>query len=112
MRGAFNAANSPRGKIWTWFTSGLPRNNAAHSGLITQVISLAGCASRIAATAGKVWTMSPSELGLMIRIDFGFGFRRSRIMKPVAMADQSVISDFVFPRQKDRKIDLPLPQRT
>ncbi len=41
----------------------------AHSGLMTQVISACGLASRIAATAGSVWTMSPSELGLMMRID-------------------------------------------
>src|SRR2546430_2254614 len=55
--------------MWTWFTSELPRNKVAHSGLITHVISAAGCASRIAATAGSVWTISPSELGLMMRMD-------------------------------------------
>src|SRR6478672_7117141 len=36
---------------------------------MTHVISASGCASRIAATAGNVWTMSPSELGLMTRMD-------------------------------------------
>jgi hypothetical protein len=36
---------------------------------MTHVISERGCASRIAATAGNVWTISPRELGLMMRIE-------------------------------------------
>ena len=37
---------------------------------MTQLIRAFGFASRMAATAGNVWTMSPNELGLMMRIDF------------------------------------------
>ncbi len=43
-----------------------------NSRLISHVISARGYASRSDATAGSVWTMSPSELGLMIKIDLGF----------------------------------------
>ena len=55
--------------------SGLPRKRVVHSGLMTQVISARGCASWIAATAGNVWTMSPSELGLMIKMEWISDFR-------------------------------------
>src|SRR5215210_4688732 len=48
--------------------SGLPRRIVAHSGLINHVTSASGCASRRAATAGRVWITSPSELGLMMRM--------------------------------------------
>ena len=58
--------------------SGFPRRRVAHSGLITQVISAFGLASRIAATAGSVCTTSPSELGLMIRIDLISDFKERR----------------------------------
>jgi hypothetical protein len=53
----------------------LPRSSVAHSGLTTQVNSACRFASRIAATAGKVWTMSPSELGLMTRMERISDFR-------------------------------------
>src|SRR5437868_15256208 len=36
-----------------------------------------GCASRIAATAGSVCTTSPSELGLMIKMEFKFSTTKS-----------------------------------
>jgi hypothetical protein len=39
------------------------------------VISAPGCASRTAATAGSVWTRSPSELGLMTRMEAISDFR-------------------------------------
>jgi len=46
---------------------------------MTQVISASGQASRIKATAGKVCTTSPSELGLMIKMDSGFKTTERRL---------------------------------
>ena len=67
--------SSPRGKMWTRLMQLFPRRIGAHSGLMTQVIFAPGLASRIAATAGNVCTTSPSELGLMIRMERISDFR-------------------------------------
>ena len=61
--------------MWAWSTLLLPRKSGAHSGLMTQVISASGYASRRSAAAGKVCTMSPRELGLMMRMEEMSGFK-------------------------------------
>ena len=53
-----------------------PRRTGAHSGLMSQVISALGFAFRMDATAGSVCTMSPSELGLIIRMRLMGDFKR------------------------------------
>src|ERR1043166_5142507 len=46
---------------------------------MTQVISASGYASATSATAGNVWTTSPSELGLMTRMDFKLQISNCRL---------------------------------
>ena len=54
-------------------SAGFPCNRGAHSVLTTQRISRWGCARWRALTAGRVWTTSPSELGLITKKWAGLG---------------------------------------
>src|ERR1700737_3781860 len=61
--------NSRRGKEMIPSKSGLPSRMGTHSEFAIQRIADAGNVDLRKWTAGNVWTMSPSELGLTIRID-------------------------------------------
>ena len=84
--------------------SGLPFKSGAHSVLTTQWSFASGNLRFTTETAGNVCTTSPSELGLMIRIVFGFStvFKKSMPTNQQGMFDESTLFDRnAFTKQQD-----------
>ena len=60
-----------RGKSMTSSTCGFPASSGAHSELMSHWRRVSGQRRLMSATAGRVWTMSPRELGLITRMERG-----------------------------------------